>query len=108
MSRKRTTKIEPQLDEEPLHPSDSNYPAPLKLDIEKYRDYVDGFDMSEKAKIEHLEAMWLVAQTFVDLAWGVDSTQLAMKAHWEERLRKAAKYPRPSESRSTNRKKRRK
>ena len=36
------------------------------LDVEKYRPYVDGFDLSYEEKDKLLEAIWSLLETFVD------------------------------------------
>jgi hypothetical protein len=47
------------------------------LDIERYRRYLDGMNLSETQEREMLQALWSVLSAFVDLAFGVDSVHLA-------------------------------
>ncbi len=51
---------------------------PMKPDIEKYRRYVDHFDLSEKQKIDLINTVWRIMQGFVDRAFGIDAVQQAM------------------------------
>lgn len=50
------------------------------LDTERYREYVDDFDLSEEKKKELLETLWWIMATFVDLGFGVDSVQRCLPA----------------------------
>jgi hypothetical protein len=47
----------------------------LPLEIEFYRGYLDGMNLSEAA--EMLRALWSILSAFVDLGFGVDSVHLA-------------------------------
>lgn len=51
----------------------------LKPDIEKYRKYVDHFDITEEHKIELIHIMWNFMGNFVDRAFGVDSVQTCLE-----------------------------
>lgn len=44
-------------------------------DIEKYRAYVDGFDLPEERKIELIHTVWQMMQSFADRAFGDDPVQ---------------------------------
>lgn len=48
-------------------------------DIEKYRRYVDHFDISETEKIEFIHAIWHIGQNFMDRAFNADPVQLALR-----------------------------
>ncbi|WP_117316095.1 hypothetical protein [Chromatocurvus halotolerans] len=45
------------------------------LDVEKYRPYVDGFDLSQEQQDELLKAMWSMLETFVDRSFEEDPVQ---------------------------------
>lgn len=47
------------------------------FDVEEFRDFIDKIDATEEEKIEYLQLLWKIAITFVDISFGVDSTQLA-------------------------------
>lgn len=49
------------------------------LDAEKYREYVDDFDLTEEQKIMLLKSVWDVMQTFVDRAFEDDPVQQLRK-----------------------------
>jgi hypothetical protein len=53
--------------------------SPLPFDPEKYRKYLAETGWSEKVQDESLETLWNMMSTFVDLAWGTDSVQTALK-----------------------------
>lgn len=42
----------------------------MPLDIEKYRDYVAGFDLSPEEQSELIRNVWMVLESFVDQAYG--------------------------------------
>lgn len=44
-------------------------------DTEKYRAYVDGFDLTEERKIELIHTVWRIMQSFADRAFGDDPVQ---------------------------------
>lgn len=44
-------------------------------DIEKYRKYVDRFDLSEERKVELIHTVWAIMESFVDRAFGLDPVQ---------------------------------
>lgn len=43
----------------------------MTVDLEKYRPYLDGFDMTQKHKDEYLETIWQIVGSFVDEAWAI-------------------------------------
>jgi len=49
----------------------------LITDITPYRKYVDSFDLTEEQKIELVQMVWNIMESFVDRAFGVHSVQLA-------------------------------
>ena len=42
----------------------------MNLDIEKYRHYVAGFDLSPQEQAELIRNVWMVLESFVDQAYG--------------------------------------
>jgi hypothetical protein len=44
-------------------------------DLEKYRPYVDGFDLTEAQKVELIHTLWAIMESFVDRAFGLPSGQ---------------------------------
>lgn len=42
----------------------------MALDIEKYRHYVAGFDLSPEEQAELIRNVWAVLESFVDQAYG--------------------------------------
>lgn len=55
--------------------TDERNMAPLALDFEKYRGYLDDFALSEDQQNELLETLWHIMRTFVELGYGLDSVQ---------------------------------
>jgi len=47
----------------------------MSPDIEKYRKYVDHFDIPEAQKIEMIHIVWRMMQSFVERAFGDDPVQ---------------------------------
>lgn len=47
-------------------------------DLQKYLNIISEFEMSDEAKTELIAAMLLLAQNFVDRAFGVDAAQLCV------------------------------
>lgn len=47
-------------------------------DFDKYRHYVDGFDLTENEKKEFVQIVWSIMESFVDQAWGVHPVQQCM------------------------------
>lgn len=56
-------------------------PIAMPLDLNKYRPYLDGFDLSDQQKAAMIEALWSIAEAVSDLAYGVHSTQLVKIAN---------------------------
>lgn len=56
------------------------YSGMLPLNVEKYREYVDDFDISEERKIELLQTLWKITHTFVLLGFGVDDVKRCIPA----------------------------
>jgi len=42
----------------------------MPLDIEKYRHFLAGFDLSPEEKAELIRNVWMVLESFVDQAYG--------------------------------------
>jgi hypothetical protein len=53
-------------------------------DIEKYRSYVDRFDLTEQQKAELVHTVWQVVEGFAYRAFGLDPVQQALGAGHEE------------------------
>ena len=51
----------------------------MKLDVERYRSYVDGLDISEEKKIELIRSVWLFLQNSLDRAVGDDPVQICLE-----------------------------
>ncbi|VAW75398.1 hypothetical protein MNBD_GAMMA13-701 [hydrothermal vent metagenome] len=45
-------------------------------DLDKYREHVEDFDLSEADQTELLQILWSIMAAFVNLGFGVDSVQL--------------------------------
>lgn len=73
-------------------------PVP-QFDAEEFREFIDKIDATEEEKIEYLQLLWKIAITFVDISFGVDSTQqiVASRAEidspQESRLLQIDNYP---------------
>ena len=52
----------------------------MQPDIEKYRKYVDKFDLTEDQKVELIHTVWRIMESFVDRAFGIDSVQQILEA----------------------------
>lgn len=50
----------------------------LPLQVEKYRTYLDGMNLTEAQTANVLSALWSLLTAFVDLSFGVDSVHLAL------------------------------
>lgn len=57
-------------------------PTP-RLDIEKYREHMDGLDLTEVEQEELLRTLWWIMASFVQLGFGVDSVQSVLPAFAE-------------------------
>lgn len=53
-------------------------PCIPQFDAEEFREYVEGLDATEEQKIEYLHTLWQIALTFVDIAFGVNSSRHAV------------------------------
>lgn len=53
----------------------------MPLDVNKYRPYLDGFDLTDDQKTAMIEALWSIAEAATDLAYGMHSTQLVQTAN---------------------------
>ena len=42
----------------------------VSVDVEKYKAFLDGSDMTESQKEEFLQALWSIVVTFVELGFG--------------------------------------
>ncbi|WP_428408453.1 hypothetical protein [Hyphococcus sp.] len=60
---------------------------------EKYRHMLPP-EMPEKAGRDHIEALWMIMQSFVDLAFGQDAVSMALAERKREDERKPAKKKR--------------
>lgn len=61
------------------NPPDSQHFETLACDTEKYRKYLEGFDLSEEEQAEVLEILWKIMAAFVDMGFGVDSIHFLPK-----------------------------
>lgn len=61
-------------------PTSVNPQSILSLDTEYYQSMLDGMDISKEQKQEFIEALWQIVVTFVDLGFGIESTQQAILA----------------------------
>ncbi|MGA4472901.1 hypothetical protein ACPA2M_07995 [Ectopseudomonas chengduensis] len=50
------------------------------FNVEKYREDVEEFDLTEDQATELLQTLWNIMATFVGLGFGVDSVQLLLNA----------------------------
>lgn len=56
----------------------------LTLNVDDYRHYVEDMGLSPEQEQELLEALWTIIVSFVDLGFGIEPVQQAMK----DRVRK--------------------
>ena len=71
----------------------------MPADIEKYRKYVDRFDITEAQKVELIHTLWSIMESFVDRAFGVHPAQLCRKetlAQNRKRRSNGVRLPKPS------------
>lgn len=59
---------------------------PPSCDTDKYLKYIEDFDISEEEKAELLKTIWFIMATFVDLGFGVDSTQLLSSSDQRQKM----------------------
>lgn len=70
-----------------------------QFDAEEFREFIDKIDATEEQKIEYLQLLWKIAITFVDISFGVDSTQrvvptgIEIDSPQESRLLQIDDYP---------------
>ncbi len=63
-----------------LHvPGPEDYSTPLRLDPDKYREYLPETCWSEEVQDEWLNTLWNMMSTFVDLGFGIDPVQSVLK-----------------------------
>lgn len=53
----------------------------MPLDIQKYRPFLDEFDLTDDQKTAMIEALWMIAEAVADLAYGVHPAQLVDSAN---------------------------
>ena len=61
----------------------------MRPDYDKYVLMLDKYDMTHQQKIEFIDALWNVMQSFVDRAFGVHPTQQVMKQKAQRNLQSA-------------------
>ena len=61
----------------------------MRPDYDKYIPMLDEYDMTHQQKIEYIDALWNVMQSFVDRAFGVHPTQQVMKQKAQRNLQSA-------------------
>lgn len=71
-----TNKDKSDLNEQWRSAQDQPDPTGPPCDLQKYREYVEDFDLSEEEQTELLKTLWMIMAAFVDLGFGVDSIQL--------------------------------
>ncbi len=47
-------------------------------DFDTYRRHLDGFDLSDEQKVELMQTVWRIMESFVDRAFGIDGVQLVL------------------------------
>lgn len=52
----------------------------MKPNIEKYRPFVEMYDLSEEQKVELIHDIWRIVESFVDRALGIDPAAQALAA----------------------------
>jgi hypothetical protein len=48
----------------------------IVTDLEPYREYVDCFDISEKQKLELINALWVLAENILDMQFGLNQIEI--------------------------------
>lgn len=51
----------------------------LTLNVDDYRQYVEALNLSEEQEQELLQTLWTIIVSFVDLGFGIESVQQAIK-----------------------------
>ncbi len=65
----------------------------MRLDIEKYRKYVEGFDLTEEQKTELIKSVWTIMESFVDRAFGLHPAQQCREYSQRDTLHARRKAP---------------
>jgi hypothetical protein len=60
--------------------SGDKFITPLTLDPNKYRSYLEEFDLTEEQENELLAILWRILSTMVDIGFGLDSVQMLFPA----------------------------
>lgn len=70
-------------DEEKFGLKDQCLPEPMvpmveppHCDLDKYREHIEGLDLSKEEQADLLKTIWTIMAAFVDLGFGVDSVQM--------------------------------
>jgi hypothetical protein len=48
-------------------------PGIPQFDAEEFREYVEGFDITEEQKLEYLQTLWSIAVAVIDITFGTSS-----------------------------------
>ena len=56
----------------------------LEFDVEDYKPYLDGFDLTDEQAEELLHTLWQIMSRFVELGFGVDSVQILFPGIFEK------------------------
>ena len=65
--------------------------TPLRLDHEKYRGYLEEYELTTEQENELLETLFNIMRTFVEIGFGLDSVQNVFSGIVEKSLRDEAK-----------------
>lgn len=52
----------------------------MPVDVEKYRHYLAGYQLSEEEKTKLIQVLWTILESFVDHAYGINPVQQCGKA----------------------------
>lgn len=68
------------------HPGTGPSAARPKLDFnaDKYREHLDGIELTEAQQNEMLQVLWNIMSAMVDMGWGVDSVQMFLPELFEK------------------------
>ncbi|MEY8116837.1 hypothetical protein AB9F26_01045 [Falsihalocynthiibacter sp. BN13B15] len=47
----------------------------IEIDTQKYQEFLDGSDLTDKQRNDFMQALWVVMVAFVDLGFGIHPTQ---------------------------------
>jgi len=61
----------------------------MQLDIDRYRHFVDCFDIPEEQKLALLGQVWMIMGSFVDRAFGLSPEQICLGIAARERANPA-------------------